>query len=59
LLAATTHNHIESARLLIEAGADVNAQDDRLDSPLLLAGASGYLDILKLTLNADPNFEPK
>ena len=57
LLAATAHNHVESAKLLIEAGADVNAQDNKLDSPLLLSGASGYLEILMLTLKANPNFK--
>ena len=44
------------AALLIEAGADVNAQDAMQNSPLLLAGASGYLDILRLTLKAHPDF---
>jgi ankyrin repeat protein len=52
LLAATQGNHVESARLLIEAGADVNAQDRMQDSAFLLAGASGYLEILRLTLAA-------
>ncbi len=36
------------ARLLIEAGADVNAQDDRRDSAFLLAGAEGAVAILRL-----------
>ena len=57
LLAATAHNHVESAKLLIEAGADVNAQDSKLDSLLLLSGASGYLKILMLTLKTNPNFK--
>ncbi len=35
---------------LIEAGADVNRQNSRLDSPYLLAGAEGRLEILRLTL---------
>lgn len=38
------------ARQLIEAGADVNRQNSRLDSPYLLAGAEGRLEILRLTL---------
>jgi len=42
---------------LIEAGADVNAKDKKLDSPLLLSGASGYLEILTLALKANPNFK--
>jgi ankyrin repeat protein len=52
LLAATQGNRVEAARLLIEAGADVNAQDDIRDSPYLLAGARGYLEILRMTLKA-------
>jgi len=56
LMAATYQNNIEASKLLIEADADVNAQDDRLESPLLHAGARGYLEILKAILatgNAD------
>lgn len=30
----TAHNHVENATLLIEAGADVNEQDNQLDSLL-------------------------
>src|SRR5687767_1820339 len=56
LMAATYHNHVEVATLLIESGADVNVQDAMQNSPLLLAGASGYLDILRLTLKARPDF---
>jgi uncharacterized protein len=50
LLAATHANRIETARLLIDAGADVNAKDDIDDSPYLDAGARGHLEILKMTL---------
>ena len=50
------HNSVDAARLLIEAGADVNAQDDRQDSPLLYAGAEGRLEILTLILKARPDF---
>ena len=57
LLVATIYNSVEAARMLIEAGADVNAQDDRQDSPLLYAGAEGRLDILRLCLKAKPNFK--
>lgn len=35
----------------------MNAQDNQLDSPLLLAGAAGHLEILKLALKAGPNFK--
>jgi len=40
----------EAARLLITAGADVNARDNIEDSPFLFAGAEGRNDILKMTL---------
>lgn len=50
LMVATYTNNIEASRLLIKSGANVNAQDDRLESPLLHAGAYGYLEILKAIL---------
>ncbi|MCV5090961.1 ankyrin repeat domain-containing protein, partial [Escherichia coli] len=50
LLLATELNHVDSARALIAAGADVNAKDAKEDSPYLLAGAAGRLEILKMTL---------
>jgi uncharacterized protein len=50
LMATVQSNHIATAGALIEAGADVNAKDESNDSPYLLAGARGYLEILRLTL---------
>jgi ankyrin repeat protein len=50
LLAATQGNHAGVARVLIAAGADVNAKDDIQDSPFLYAGAEGRIEILKMTL---------
>jgi uncharacterized protein len=50
LLVATHHNHVDVARVLMEAGADVNAQDLIQDSPYLYAGARGFNGILKMTL---------
>jgi ankyrin repeat protein len=52
LLAATHANRIEAARLLIAAGADVNAKDAIEDSPYLYAAAEGRNEILKMTLAA-------
>jgi ankyrin repeat protein len=52
LIDATARNDIEAARRLIAAGANVNAQNETLDSAFLLAGAEGRLEILKLTLAA-------
>lgn len=55
-MAATHGNHVETARALLEAGADVNLRDQMLDNPFLYAGAAGYLEILKLAYaaGADP-----
>jgi uncharacterized protein len=52
LLIATQDNDVETARRLIAAGANVNAQDDLLDTPYLYAAAEGRLEILRLTLKA-------
>jgi len=51
LVAATKANHIDAARALIDAGADVNAKDDIQDSAYLYAGARGHDEILRLTLD--------
>ena len=50
LLLATALGHDVLASSLMDAGADVNAQDDQRDSPYLLAGAEGNLPILRLAL---------
>ena len=57
VMAATRGNHVETVRALIEAEANVDIQDDRLDNPFLYAGAEGLLDILRLTIaaGADPS----
>ncbi|MNP44696.1 Ankyrin repeats (3 copies) [compost metagenome] len=47
---ATHNNQVEAAKVLIDAGADVNAKDSIEDSPYLYAGARGHNDILTLTL---------
>jgi uncharacterized protein len=56
LLVAVEGHHLESAKVLLDAGADVNVQDLKMDSPLLLAGAEGTVDIMKLLLKAKPDF---
>jgi uncharacterized protein len=50
LLIATRANHVEVARILINANADVNAKDNIVDTPFLYAGAEGRNEILKLIL---------
>ena len=52
VLTATQGGHAAVARLLIERGADVNAQDEIDDSAFLLAGARGHTEIVRLTLAA-------
>lgn len=49
---ATYNNDVETAKVLIKAGADVNIKDDMKNNPFLYAGAEGYIDILKLTIEA-------
>jgi hypothetical protein len=55
-MAATHGNRPETLLALIDAGADINLRDNRLDNPFLYAGAEGLLDILRLTIaaGADP-----
>lgn len=50
LVAATKGNAAAAAKTLMEAGANVNAQDDLQDSAFLYAGAEGLDEILALTL---------
>ncbi len=56
LMIATYNQNNQIAELLIAAGSNVNAQDDRLNSPFLYAGASGYLPILKMCLANGADF---
>lgn len=50
LVAATKANAVDAAKALIEAGANVNAQDDLQDSAFLYAGAEGLDEILVLAI---------
>lgn len=56
VMAATVARQTASVRALVEAEADVDIRDDRLDNPFLYAGAEGLLDILRLVneAGADP-----
>src|SRR3989304_2719897 len=47
LIAAAYGNHIAVACLLIEAGADVNRQDQTRQSAYLIATSDGPLDLLR------------
>jgi uncharacterized protein len=52
VLAAVHGRHADTARALIDLGADVNKQDQSRDNPLLHAGAEGLLDMVRLLLEA-------
>ena len=56
LMIATYNEDTEIAKTLISAGANVNAQDEMLNSPFLYAGASGFVPILKLCLANGSDF---
>lgn len=51
LVTATKNRAVDAARVLIDAGADVNAKDDIEDSAYLYAGAEGLDTILRMTLD--------
>ncbi len=55
-MVATVARQTDAVRALLDAGADVDLQDDQLDNPFLYAGAEGLLDILRLAneAGADP-----
>jgi hypothetical protein len=52
LIAAAYGNHVEAARVLIAAGADVNVQDRTKQSAFLIATSEGFHELLLLTLEA-------
>jgi ankyrin repeat protein len=56
LMAATYANQPTAVALLLQAGADVDLQDDMLNNPFLYSGAEGLMEILKLAhaAGADP-----
>jgi ankyrin repeat protein len=56
LMAATYANQPAAVDLLLQAGADVDLQDDLLNNPFLYSGAEGLMEILRLThaAGADP-----
>lgn len=57
LMMAVQRNDVQAAKLLIEAGANVNMKNNIHDTPYLLAGAEGYNEILLLTLENGANLE--
>ncbi len=56
LLIAVEKDHHDAALLLIDAGADINAQAANKDSPWLQAGALGRTEMLRAMIPKKPNF---
>jgi ankyrin repeat protein len=52
VMAATYANQPDAVAVLIEHGANINIQDDLLNTPFLYAGAEGLMEITRLTLEA-------
>lgn len=55
LLLAATGGHVEVARLLVNLGADPDAQDDQQDSAWLVTGVTGSVAMAETLLPADPD----
>jgi uncharacterized protein len=55
LLLAVTHRRLLVARLLVALGANPDAPDDRHDTPWLVTGVTGEVEMTKLLLTADPD----
>ena len=56
VMVATVARRTDAVRALVDAGADVDLRDNRLDNVFLYAGAEGLLDILRIAneAGADP-----
>src|SRR5690242_19185094 len=53
--AAAMREDVAEVRRLIEAGADVDLQDDDRNNPLLLCGENGNVELLREVLKAKPD----
>jgi ankyrin repeat protein len=54
---AVSHGRHDMVRMLLEAGADVNCQDEDGSTALMCASEHGHADIVKLLL-AHPDTDP-
>jgi uncharacterized protein len=57
LLLAATKDRLAVARLLVYLGADPDALDDRHDTPWLVTGVTGSVDMLEVLLPARPDLK--
>ena len=55
LLLAVTGDHLATARLLVALGASPDALDDRHDTPWLVTGVTGSVEMLEVLLPANPD----
>ncbi|GAA1559092.1 hypothetical protein GCM10009804_14850 [Kribbella hippodromi] len=55
LLLAALNDRVDAARLLVQLGADPDAQDDRQDSAWLVTGVTGSVAMLETLLPANPD----
>jgi ankyrin repeat protein len=55
LLLAATYDRVRTARMLVARGADVNALDDRSDTPFLVTGVTGSVAMLDALLPGRPD----
>ena len=56
---ASGYGHIDVVTLLLDAGADVNLQDDRGRSALMMASEIGYADVVETLLEYNAESELK
>ncbi|RAJ00492.1 hypothetical protein LX64_04199 [Chitinophaga skermanii] len=57
LMVATYKHHFDAANTLVQANANVNAQDKILNSPFLYAGASGFADLVQLYMQHGARYD--
>jgi ankyrin repeat protein len=55
LLLAAAEDHVDVAKILVERGADVNAVDDQQDTPFLVTGVTGSVEMLDVLLAGRPD----